>query len=120
MANKTELTTALKKHFGFDKFKGQQAEIIQSVLDGHDTFVLMPTGGGKSLCYQLPALIMEGTAVVISPLIALMKNPVDAMRRFANDDSTAHFLNSSLNKAAIEEVKEDIRNGKTKILYVFS
>ena len=92
--------------------------IIQNVLDGHDTFVLMPTGGGKSLCYQLPALMMEGTAVVISPLIALMKNQVDAMRRFANDDSIAHFLNSSLNKAAIEEVKEDIRNGKTKILYV--
>ena len=118
MANKTELTKALKEHFGFDKFKGQQEAIIQSVLDGHDTFVLMPTGGGKSLCYQLPALIMEGTAVVISPLIALMKNQVDAMRRFANDDSIAHFLNSSLNKAAIEEVKEDIRNGKTKILYV--
>lgn len=118
MANKTELTKALKEHFGFDKFKGQQEAIIQNVLDGHDTFVLMPTGGGKSLCYQLPALIMEGTAVVISPLIALMKNQVDAMRRFANDDSIAHFLNSSLNKAAIEEVKEDIRNGKTKILYV--
>ena len=118
MAKKTELTTALKTHFGFDKFKGQQEAIIQNVLDGHDTFVLMPTGGGKSLCYQLPALIMEGTAVVISPLIALMKNQVDAMRRFANDDSIAHFLNSSLNKSAIEEVKEDIRNGKTKILYV--
>lgn len=118
MANKTELTQALKEHFGFDKFKGQQEAIIQNILDGHDTFVLMPTGGGKSLCYQLPALIMEGTAVVISPLIALMKNQVDAMRRFANDDSIAHFLNSSLNKAAIEEVKEDIRNGKTKILYV--
>ena len=114
MANKTELTKALKEHFGFDKFKGQQEAIIQNVLDGHDTFVLMPTGGGKSLCYQLPALIMEGTAVVISPLIALMKNQVDAMRRFANNDSIAHFLNSSLNKAAIEDVKEDIRNGKTK------
>ena len=112
MAKKTELTAALKTHFGFDKFKGQQEAIIQNVLDGHDTFVLMPTGGGKSLCYQLPALIMEGTAVVISPLIALMKNQVDAMRRFANDDSIAHFLNSSLTKAAIEEVKEDIRNGK--------
>ena len=118
MANKNELTKALKEHFGFDKFKGQQEAIIQNVLDGHDTFVLMPTGGGKSLCYQLPALMMEGTAVVISPLIALMKNQVDAMRRFANDDSIAHFLNSSLNKAAIEEVKEDIRNRKTKILYV--
>ena len=118
MAKKTELTAALKTHFGFDKFKGQQEAIIQNVLDGHDTFVLMPTGGGKSLCYQLPALIMDGTAVVISPLIALMKNQVDAMRRFANNDSIAHFLNSSLNKSAIEEVKEDIRNGKTKILYV--
>ena len=118
MANQTELTKALKQHFGFDKFKGDQEAIIQNILNGHDTFVLMPTGGGKSLCYQLPALIMEGTAVVISPLIALMKNQVDAMRRFANDDSIAHFLNSSLNRAAIEEVKEDIRNGKTKILYV--
>lgn len=118
MANKTELTAALKEHFGFDKFKGQQEAIIQNILDGHDTFVLMPTGGGKSLCYQLPALMMDGTAVVISPLIALMKNQVDAMRRFANDDSIAHFLNSSLNRAAIDEVKEDIRKNKTKILYV--
>ena len=118
MAKKNELTTALKKHFGFDKFKGNQEAIIQNVLDGNDTFVLMPTGGGKSLCYQLPALIMEGTAIVISPLIALMKNQVDALRRFAEDDSIAHFLNSSLNRAAIDQVKEDIRNGKTKILYV--
>ena len=108
MAKKNELTTALKKHFGFDKFKGNQEAIIQNVLDGNDTFVLMPTGGGKSLCYQLPALIMEGTAIVISPLIALMKNQVDALRRFAEDDSIAHFLNSSLNRAAIDQVKEDI------------
>jgi ATP-dependent DNA helicase RecQ len=118
MAKKTELTVALKKHFGFDKFKGNQETIIQSILNGQDTFVLMPTGGGKSLCYQLPAMLMEGTAIVISPLIALMKNQVDAMRRFANDDSIAHFLNSSLNRSAIDQVKDDIRNGKTKILYV--
>ena len=118
MAKKSELTLALKQHFGFDKFKGNQEAIIQNVLDGNDTFVLMPTGGGKSLCYQLPAMIMDGTAIVISPLIALMKNQVDAMRRFANDDSIAHFLNSSLNRAAIDQVKDDIRNGKTKILYV--
>ena len=113
-----ELTKALKQHFGFDKFKGDQEAIIQNTLNGNDSFVLMPTGGGKSLCYQLPALMMDGTAIVISPLIALMKNQVDAMRRFAEDDSIAHFLNSSLNRAAIDQVKEDIRNGKTKILYV--
>lgn len=118
MTQDSTLTTALKKYFGFDTFKGNQEAIIQNILDGNDTFVLMPTGGGKSLCYQLPALIMEGTAIVISPLIALMKNQVDAMRRFADDDSIAHFLNSSLSKAAIEEVKNDIKTGKTKILYV--
>lgn len=119
MVNKNEiLTTALKKHFGFDGFKGNQEAIIQNVLDGRDTFVLMPTGGGKSLCYQLPALLMEGTAVVVSPLIALMKNQVDAMRNFSEDDGVAHFLNSSLNKAAIEQVKSDILSGKTKLLYV--
>lgn len=112
------LTTALKKHFGFDKFKGNQKSIIQNVLDEKDTFVLMPTGGGKSLCYQLPALLMEGTAVVISPLIALMKNQVDAMRNFSEEDGVAHFINSSLNKAAIEQVKSDILSGKTKLLYV--
>ncbi len=117
-ATKTNLHDALKKHFGFDTFKGNQEAIIQSLLSGHDTFVLMPTGGGKSLCYQLPSLMMEGTAVVISPLIALMKNQVDTMRAFSEDDSIAHFLNSSLNKAAIDQVKNDIIAGKTKLLYV--
>jgi len=118
MAKKSVLTEELKKKFGFDTFKGTQEAIIQNVLDGKDTFVLMPTGGGKSLCYQLPSLMMEGTAIVISPLIALMKNQVDAMRNFSEEDGIAHFLNSSLNKAAIEEVKNDLRSGKTKLLYV--
>lgn len=112
------LIGALKKHFGFDKFKGNQKAIIQNLLDGRDSFVLMPTGGGKSLCYQLPALLMDGTAVIISPLIALMKNQVDAMRNFSDEDGVAHFLNSSLNKAAVEQVKKDILSGKTKLLYV--
>lgn len=112
------LTEALKKHFGFDKFKGNQELIMKNLLDENDTFVLMPTGGGKSLCYQLPALLMEGTAIVISPLIALMKNQVDAMRNFSENDNIAHFMNSSLNKAAIDLVKDDIINGKTKLLYV--
>src|SRR5574344_1523254 len=106
MAQKTDLATELQKKFGFDSFKGNQEEIIRNVLQGNDTFVLMPTGGGKSLCYQLPALMMEGTAIVISPLIALMKNQVDAMRNFGEDDGVAHFLNSSLTKAAIAQVKE--------------
>lgn len=118
MTNQTELTEALKKHFGFEKFKGNQQAIIQSLLDGNDVFVLMPTGGGKSLCYQLPSLMMEGTAIVISPLIALMKNQVDAMRNFSEADDIAHFLNSSLNKTAIDQVKNDIASGKTKLLYV--
>lgn len=108
----------LKKHFGFDKFKGTQEAIIQNILAEKDTFVLMPTGGGKSLCYQLPAILMDGTAIVISPLIALMKNQVDAMRNFSEEDGVAHFLNSSLNKAAIEQVKNDVLAGKTKLLYV--
>jgi ATP-dependent DNA helicase RecQ len=112
------LTRALKEHFGFDNFKGNQKAIIQDLLEGKDIFVLMPTGGGKSLCYQLPALLMEGTAIIISPLIALMKNQVDAMRNFSEDDGVAHFMNSSLNKAAIELVKGDILSGKTKLLYV--
>ena len=118
MITKKDLTEALKLHFGFDTFKGNQEDIMMSLLEGHDTFVLMPTGGGKSLCYQLPALLMEGTAIVISPLIALMKNQVDAMRNFSEDDVVAHFLNSSLNKSAIDQVKADIASGKTKLLYV--
>ena len=113
-----DLTQALQKHFGFSVFKGNQQEIIESILEGNDTFVLMPTGGGKSLCYQLPALLMEGTAVIISPLIALMKNQVDAMRGFCEEDAVAHFLNSSLSRARLEEVKEDIRQGRTKLLYI--
>lgn len=113
-----EITQALKHYFGFDTFKGNQLQIIESLLSGNDTFVLMPTGGGKSLCYQLPSLLMKGTAVVISPLIALMKNQVDAMRSFGEDDGIAHFLNSSLNKAQIDKVKEDILSGVTKLLYV--
>ena len=112
------LTEELKKHFGFDTFKGNQEAVISSLMEGNDTFVLMPTGGGKSLCYQLPALLMEGTAIVISPLIALMKNQVDAMRNISEDDNVAHFLNSSLNRAAIDQVKSDIIAGKTKLLYV--
>ena len=118
MAVKTDLKAELKNYFGFDNFKGNQEAIIENLMAGNDTFVLMPTGGGKSLCYQLPSLLMDGTAIVISPLIALMKNQVDAMRNFGEDDGIAHFLNSSLNRAAIEKVKSDIVSGKTKLLYV--
>ena len=118
MAPKIDLKVELRNYFGFDKFKGNQEAIIENLLAGNDTFVLMPTGGGKSLCYQLPSLLMGGTAIVISPLIALMKNQVDAMRNFGEDDGVAHFLNSSLNKGAIEQVKSDIIAGKTKLLYV--
>lgn len=118
MTKQIDLIQHLKRNFGFDSFKGNQEEIIRNVLEGNDTFVLMPTGGGKSLCYQLPALMMEGTAIVISPLIALMKNQVDAMRNFGEDDGVAHFLNSSLTKAAITQVKEDVTSGRTKLLYV--
>ncbi len=118
MANHLGLVEALKKHFGFDAFKGNQEQIISALLDGDDVFVLMPTGGGKSLCYQLPSLIMPGTAIVVSPLIALMKNQVDAMRNFSEDNGVAHFLNSSLNRSAIDMVKEDIMSGRTKLLYV--
>ena len=116
--NKLTLAAELKKYFGFDSFKGNQEAVITNLLEGNDTFVLMPTGGGKSLCYQLPALMMPGTAIVISPLIALMKNQVDAMRNFSEDDNVAHFLNSSLTKAVIDQVKADIIDGKTKLLYV--
>ena len=112
------LTELLKRYFGFDSFKGDQEAIIKNVLSGHDTFVLMPTGGGKSLCYQLPALLMEGTSIVISPLIALMKNQVDAIRQVSEDDGIAHFINSSLNKSEIDRVKKDILSGRTKLLYV--
>lgn len=118
MANNKLLVSELKKHFGFDKFKGNQEAIIENLIAERDTFVLMPTGGGKSLCYQLPALLMEGTAIVISPLIALMKNQVDAMRNYSEDDGIAHFLNSSLSREAITEVKENVRSGITKLLYV--
>ncbi len=118
MVQKKDLIAKLKEYFGFATFKGNQEEIINNLLSGNDTFVLMPTGGGKSLCYQLPSLMMDGTAIVISPLIALMKNQVDAMRNFSTDDGIAHFLNSSLNKSAIDQVKNDITLGRTKLLYV--
>ena len=118
MTKEINLTEELKKYFGFDTFKGNQKAIIENLLAGKDTFVLMPTGGGKSLCYQLPSLLLDGTAVVISPLIALMKNQVDAMRNFSEEDGVAHFINSSLNKSAIDQVKTDILSGKTKLLYV--
>ena len=118
MYNDVNLTEKLKQYFGFDKFKGNQEAIIRNLLDGKDTFVLMPTGGGKSLCYQLPSLIMDGTAIVISPLIALMKNQVDVINGMTETDGVAHYLNSSLNKSAIDKVKSDILAGKTKLLYV--
>ena len=118
MTPEIDLTAKLKQYFGFDTFKGDQEAIIRNVLAGNDTFVLMPTGGGKSLCYQLPSLIMEGTAIVISPLIALMKNQVDVINGMSEEDGIAHYLNSSLNKAAIDLVKSDILAGKTKLLYV--
>ena len=118
MTKKCNLTEVLKENFGFDAFKGDQEAVIKNLLAGKDSFVLMPTGGGKSLCYQLPSLVMDGTAIVISPLIALMKNQVDAIRNFSDEDGIAHFLNSSLTKQAIEEVKTDVLSGKTKLLYV--
>lgn len=118
MADKVNLTEELKRYFGFDKFKGDQEAIIRNVLAGNDTFVLMPTGGGKSLCYQLPSLLMEGTAIVISPLIALMKNQVDVISNLSETQGVAHYLNSSLNKTAIDQVKADIKSGRTKLLYV--
>ena len=118
MKKEVNLSEKLKQYFGFDKFKGDQEAIVRNVLAGKDTFGLMPTGGGKSLCYQLPSLIMEGTAIVISPLIALMKNQVDVINGMNEEDGVAHYLNSSLNKAAIDQVKADITSGKTKLLYV--
>lgn len=118
MADRVAIRRALKENFGFEKFKGNQEEIIAELIDGNDVFVLMPTGGGKSLCYQLPALMSEGTAIVISPLIALMKNQVDAMRNYGEDDGVAHFLNSSLNKGQSDLVKADVLSAKTKLLYV--
>jgi len=117
-SNPSLLTEALQKHFGFDGFKGAQEEIIQTVLEGKDAFVIMPTGGGKSLCYQLPAMIKEGVAIIVSPLIALMKNQVDLVRSYSSKDNVAHFLNSTLNKGQQKAVKEDLLSGKTKLLYV--
>lgn len=116
--NTSELNEALQQYFGFDGFKDRQEEIIQNILAGNDTLVIMPTGGGKSLCYQLPAILSEGTAIIISPLIALMKNQVDSIRGYSQNDSVAHFLNSSLNKTQIKAVKEDIVSGSTKLLFV--
>jgi len=113
-----DLKDSLKKFFGFNSFKGNQEDVIKSVLKGKDTFVIMPTGGGKSMCYQMPAIVSEGTAIIISPLIALMKNQVDAIRNFSDEDGIAHFLNSSLNKTETAKVKQDIVSGKTKMLYV--
>lgn len=118
MERHKQLLAALRQNFGFDSFKGNQEAIIENLMDGNDTFVLMPTGGGKSLCYQLPSLLMDGTAIVISPLIALMKNQVDAMRNFSEESGVAHFINSSLSKNEINAVKDDILQGKTKLLYV--
>ena len=112
------LKQALKSYFGFDSFKGDQEAVIENLLSGKNTFVIMPTGGGKSMCYQLPAVISEGTAIVVSPLIALMKNQVDAIRNVSNNESIAHFLNSSLSKTESTRVRQDISDGKTKLLYV--
>ncbi len=116
--NRFDLHKALQENFGFDKFKGTQEKVIESLLAGHDTFVIMPTGGGKSLCYQLPAMVSEGVAIIVSPLIALMKNQVDLVRGYSSKDEVAHFLNSTLNKKEIKEVQDDLLSGKTKMLYV--
>src|SRR5205809_98064 len=113
-----DIHSGLHEYFGFKQFKGRQEEAINSLLNGNDTFVIMPTGGGKSLCYQLPAMILEGCAIIVSPLIALMKNQVDLVRSYSEQDDVAHFLNSSLNKSQIKEVKDDLLAGKTKLLYV--
>src|SRR5687767_12751233 len=113
-----DLHKELKANFGFSKFKGTQEKAIESLLAGRDTFVIMPTGGGKSLCYQLPALVSEGVAIIVSPLIALMKNQVDLVRGYSSNDEVAHFLNSTLTKKEIKEVHDDLLTGKTKMLYV--
>ena len=113
-----DLKKALQEHFGFNQFKGTQEKVIESLLAGHDTFVIMPTGGGKSLCYQLPAMVSEGVAIIVSPLIALMKNQVDLVRGYSSNDEVAHFLNSTLTKREIKEVHDDLLTGKTKMLYV--
>src|ERR1051325_1136757 len=115
---KLNLKNALHDHFGFESFKGDQEKINNSLLSGKDTFVIMPTGGGKSLCYQLPALISPGVAIIVSPLIALMKNQVDLVRGYSSNDNVAHFLNSTLSKKEIREVHDDLKTGKTKMLYV--
>ncbi|GAL79310.1 ATP-dependent DNA helicase RecQ [Algibacter lectus] len=115
MTVKKEIHSALKKYFGFNQFKGLQEDVVTSIISGNHTFVIMPTGGGKSLCYQLPALMQEGTAIVVSPLIALMKNQVDAIRGISNEEGVAHVLNSSLNKTEVKRVKEDIVNGGNQI-----
>ena len=117
-SNEIDIHKELKKYFGFSQFKGLQEKVIRSLLNKENTFVIMPTGGGKSLCYQLPALILDGTAIVVSPLIALMKNQVDAIRGLSSDNGVAHVLNSSLTKTEIAQVKKDITSGITKLLYV--
>ena len=118
MEKQEDLKKSLKQFFGFSNFKGLQEPVIENLLSGIDTFVVMPTGGGKSLCYQLPAMISEGTALVVSPLIALMKNQVDAIRGISTNDGIAHVLNSSLNKTDTKRVKADLVSGTTKLLYV--
>ena len=116
--NEIDLHKELKKYFGFNQFKGLQEQVVNSIIYGNNTFVIMPTGGGKSLCYQLPALVLEGTAIVVSPLIALMKNQVDAIRGISSESGIAHVLNSSLTKTEINKQKRDITSGITKLLYV--
>src|SRR5205814_4578703 len=113
-----DLRKSLRDNFGFDKFIGTQEKAIESMMAGHDTFVIMPTGGGKSLCYQLPALVSDGVAIIVSPLIALMKNQVDLVRGYSSNDEVAHFLNSTLSKKEIREVHDDLKSGRTKMLYV--
>ena len=112
------LSDSLQEYFGFNGFKGQQEAIIETLMAGRDTFVIMPTGGGKSLCYQLPAMMMPGVAIIVSPLIALMKNQVDLVRGYSSKDDVAHFLNSTLTKKEIREVHDDLQQGHTKMLYV--